>query len=312
MSRIVVGNRDGTLAVRLGRSVLERLAEEWPDLHLTVKTVPNDPPGAGRDGRTTDSDAEGSWPSHAPNRLVDALTRGAVDVAVIQLGQLSADLPPELTLAAVTRRGDQRLAVVARGYDDLAQVPTGAIVGVGSRRDAAFLRATYPGLVARALTQAPEAELARLSARRGYRLYLLGAAPGVAERAAEVLVRDCPGLQIAGTYAGSPSPCDEDDIVARITAAEPDVLCVAYGAPRQDLWIYRNLHRLGVPVCMGVGGALDFITGVAVRAPVWMRRAGLEWLHRLWRQPWRWRRMLALPRFVARVTAQRLSPDARR
>ena len=155
-------------------------------------------------------------------------------------------------------------------------------------------------------------ELARLSARRGYRLYLLGAAPGVAERAAEVLVRDCPGLQIAGTYAGSPSPCDEDDIVARITAAEPDVLCVAYGAPRQDLWIYRNLHRLGVPVCMGVGGALDFITGVAVRAPVWMRRAGLEWLHRLWRQPWRWRRMLALPRFVARVTAQRLSPDARR
>jgi len=164
MSRIVVGNRDGTLAVRLGRSVLERLAEEWPDLHLTVKTVPNDPPGAGRDGRTTDSDAEGSWPSHAPNRLVDALTRGAVDVAVIQLGQLSADLPPELTLAAVTRRGDQRSAVVARGYDDLAQVPAGAIVGVGSRRDAAFLRATYPGLVARALTQAPEAELARLSA----------------------------------------------------------------------------------------------------------------------------------------------------
>ncbi len=164
MSRIVVGNRDGTLAVRLGRSVLERLAEEWPDLHLTVKTVPNDPPGADRDGRTTDSDAEGSWPSHAPNRLVDALTRGAVDVAVIQLGQLSADLPPELTLAAVTRRGDQRSAVVARGYDDLAQVPAGAIVGVGSRRDAAFLRATYPGLVARALTQAPEAELARLSA----------------------------------------------------------------------------------------------------------------------------------------------------
>jgi len=92
------------------------------------------------------------------------LTRGAVDVAVIQLGQLSADLPPELTLAAVTRRGDQRSAVVARGYDDLAQVPAGAIVGVGSRRDAAFLRATYPGLVARALTQAPEAELARLSA----------------------------------------------------------------------------------------------------------------------------------------------------
>lgn len=155
-------------------------------------------------------------------------------------------------------------------------------------------------------------EVARLSARRGYRLYLLGAAPGVAERAAEMLARDCPGLRIVGTHAGSPSPCDEDDIVARVVAAEPDVLFVAYGAPRQDLWIYRNLHRLNVPVCMGVGGALDFIAGVAVRAPEWMRRAGLEWLHRLWRQPWRWRRMLALPRFATLVFRRRLLLGARR
>lgn len=154
-------------------------------------------------------------------------------------------------------------------------------------------------------------KMARLSAQKGYRLYLLGAAPGVAERAAAALVRDCPGLQIAGAYAGTPEPRDEDDIVARIVAADPDVLLVAYGAPRQDLWIYRNLHRLGVPVCMGVGGALDFVAGVAVRAPRWMQRAGLEWLHRLWRQPWRWRRMLALPRFVALVIQERLVSGAR-
>jgi len=155
-------------------------------------------------------------------------------------------------------------------------------------------------------------EIARLCAMRGYRMYLLGAAPGVAERAAEVLVRGNPGLAIAGCYAGSPQPCDEEEIVARIVAAAPDVLFVAYGAPRQDLWIHRNLERLGVPVCMGVGGAFDFVAGVAVRAPRWMRRAGLEWLHRLWRQPWRWRRMLALPRFVALVIKQRLLPGARR
>lgn len=164
MSRIVVGNRDGTLAVRHGRSVLERLAEEWPDLHLTVKTVANDPPGTDRDTRTAVPGAKDAWPSHSPNRLIDALTRGAVDVAVIQLGQLHTDLPPELTLAAVTRRGDQRSAVVAKGSNDLAHLPPGAIVGVGSRRDAAFLNATYPGLEVRAMTQAPEAELARLSA----------------------------------------------------------------------------------------------------------------------------------------------------
>lgn len=148
--------------------------------------------------------------------------------------------------------------------------------------------------------------IAEMSARRGYRLYLLGAAPGVAEKAAEVLRRKYPGVQIVGTYAGSPDPADEEEIVARIRAASPDFLFVAYGAPRQEMWIHRNLRRLGVPVCMGVGGTLDFIAGIAVRAPRWMRKMGLEWLHRLLYQPWRWRRMLALPRFAYLVVRQAL------
>jgi len=148
--------------------------------------------------------------------------------------------------------------------------------------------------------------IAQMSARRGYRLYLLGAAPGVADRAAAALIRDNPGLRIVGTYAGSPDPAQEEEIVSRITAAAPDFLFVAYGAPNQDLWIHRNLARLGVPVCMGIGGALDFIAGVAVRAPRWMRRIGLEWFHRLLCQPWRWRRMLALPKFMYLVMRQAL------
>lgn len=148
--------------------------------------------------------------------------------------------------------------------------------------------------------------IAEMSARRGYRLYLLGAAPGVAEKAAEALRRKYPGVQIVGTYAGSPDPAEEEGIIARIREASPDFLFVAYGAPRQDLWIHRNLSRLGVPVCMGVGGTLDFIAGVAVRAPRWMRKMGLEWLHRLLHQPWRWRRMLALPRFAYLVARQAL------
>jgi len=148
--------------------------------------------------------------------------------------------------------------------------------------------------------------IAQMSARRGYRLYLLGAAAGVADRAAAALIRDNPGLQIVGTYAGSPDPVQEDEIIAQIRAASPDFLFVAYGAPNQDLWIHRNLTRLGVPVCMGIGGTLDFIAGVAVRAPRWMRRIGLEWLHRLLRQPWRWRRMLALPKFTYLVMRQAL------
>lgn len=149
--------------------------------------------------------------------------------------------------------------------------------------------------------------LAALAAERGYRPFLLGARPGVAQRAAEVLVSQNPGLQIAGTYAGSPSLEEEEEIVARIAAARPDMLFVAYGAPAQDFWIYRNLSRLGVPLCMGVGGTLDFIAGVTPRAPVWMREHGLEWLYRLMRQPWRWRRMLALPRFALAIWRERLA-----
>src|SRR5262249_25285291 len=90
--------------------------------------------------------------------------------------------------------------------------------------------------------------LARRCAQKGYRLYLLGATPGVAEQAGENLQTLAPGLQIASTYAGSPAPAEEDAIIERIHAANADILCVAYGAPAQDLWIYRNLSRLPVAI----------------------------------------------------------------
>lgn len=144
-----------------------------------------------------------------------------------------------------------------------------------------------------------------LAAHKGYRLFFLGAAPGVAERMAAILKERFPGLKVAGTHAGSPRPDCEESIVSLVSVTRPDVLFVAYGAPQQDLWIARNLERLGVPVVMGVGGAFDFIAGEVRRAPAWIQRLGLEWLHRLWREPWRWRRMLALPGFVALVMRAR-------
>lgn len=147
-------------------------------------------------------------------------------------------------------------------------------------------------------------QIAGLAAERGYSLFLLGAAPGVAEEAAERLCRAYPRLMVAGTYAGSPATEEEDAIVERVRVARPTFLFVAYGVPAQDLWIARNLVRLEVPVAMGVGGAFDFISGRAQRAPEELRRLGLEWLHRLYREPWRWRRMLALPRFVWLVATQ--------
>jgi N-acetylglucosaminyldiphosphoundecaprenol N-acetyl-beta-D-mannosaminyltransferase len=140
--------------------------------------------------------------------------------------------------------------------------------------------------------------LAALAAQKDYSLFLLGAAPGVAVETAARLCETYPGLRIVGTHAGSPALEEEDEIVRMIQRAKPDILFVAYGAPQQDKWIARNLERLGVPVAMGVGGAFDFISGRTKRAPHWVQRLGLEWLHRLCHEPWRWRRMLALPKFV--------------
>jgi N-acetylglucosaminyldiphosphoundecaprenol N-acetyl-beta-D-mannosaminyltransferase len=131
----------------------------------------------------------------------------------------------------------------------------------------------------------------------------------VAEKTAAILSAENPGLIIAGTYAGSPSIREEDEICSRIEAAHPHILLVAYGPPRQDLWISRTMPRLRVPVAIGVGGSFDFVAGVAVRAPRWMRSAGLEWLHRLIREPWRWRRMLTLPRFAVAVIKAAIFPS---
>lgn len=141
-------------------------------------------------------------------------------------------------------------------------------------------------------------KIADAAARHGWKLFLLGARDGIAVLAANKLRAEHPNLQIVGTYAGSPSADEEDQIAAMVAQSGADILFVAYGGREQEHWIARNLPRLNVAACLGVGGAFDFVAGATERAPVWMRRAGIEWVHRLLRQPWRWRRMLRLPLFV--------------
>jgi N-acetylglucosaminyldiphosphoundecaprenol N-acetyl-beta-D-mannosaminyltransferase len=151
--------------------------------------------------------------------------------------------------------------------------------------------------------------IARRAAERGYRLFLLGAAPGVAREAAGHLERSIPGLRIAGTFAGTSLREGDEEAILRIRAADADVVLVAYGSPAQEYWIARTRERLGAAIAVGVGGTFDFLAGRVPRAPQWMQRSGLEWLYRLWREPWRWRRMLALPRFVLAVARARLSGE---
>lgn len=143
--------------------------------------------------------------------------------------------------------------------------------------------------------------IAERAAQEGWKLFFLGAAPGVADRAAEILMARYPGLKVVGTYSGSPAPYEEDELVEQVNASGADILFVAFGAPRQDLWIARNLPHLRVKMAMGVGGSFDFIAGIVPRAPQWMQRLGLEWLFRLIRQPWRIWRMMRLPRFLLAV-----------
>ena len=144
--------------------------------------------------------------------------------------------------------------------------------------------------------------LAEQAAQSGWRLFLLGAAPGVADQAASRFRELYPALEIAGTYAGSPDISQNEAIVSLINQSEADLLFVAYGAPNQDKWIARNQDVLStVRLAIGVGGSLDFVTGRSQRAPRWLQKLGLEWFYRLIKEPWRWRRMLALPQFAIRV-----------
>jgi len=149
-------------------------------------------------------------------------------------------------------------------------------------------------------------ELARLASRRGYRMFLLGAAEGVAQAAAARLVARYPGLQIAGTFGGWSRPEGDAETRAAVAAAAPvDILLVAYGAPWQERWIGRNAADLDVKLAMGVGGVFDFIAGRVRRAPRWLRRIGFDWLFRLAVQPWRWRRQLTIPQFLWQVLLER-------
>jgi len=144
-------------------------------------------------------------------------------------------------------------------------------------------------------------EICELAAAKGYKVFLLGAAPGVAVQAAVKLIFRLPSLQIVGVESGSPNPAMEKHLATVIRSSGADILFVAFGAPNQDLWIKRNLPHLGVKVAMGVGGTFDYLSGKVSRAPDWLQRAGLEWLYRLARQPWRIKRQLALVKFVWQV-----------
>ena len=201
---------------------------------------------------------------------------------------LVATVNPEFVMRA---RSDREFARVLDTAD--LCIPDGSGVVWAARRQGCSMPGPVTGvdLIPR---------LAELCVRRGWRMFLLGAAPGVAADLARTLGAQHPGLSVAH-FAGSADASADEETMAAVTAARPHVLLVAFGAPKQELWIDRARARFELPVAIGVGGSFDYLTGRVPRAPAWMRRAGMEWAFRLARQPWRAARMAVLPVYAYHV-----------
>jgi N-acetylglucosaminyldiphosphoundecaprenol N-acetyl-beta-D-mannosaminyltransferase len=149
-------------------------------------------------------------------------------------------------------------------------------------------------------------KLCELAANKGYKVFLFGAQEGVISQAAQVLLQRYPGLNIVGTKDGYVKEEEMPSVITAINTSQADLLFVALGSPKQELWMTRYLPALNVKVCQGVGGTFDVIAGHVKRAPRAFRMLHLEWLYRLLSQPSRILRQTALPIFVFRVLQKRL------
>lgn len=148
-------------------------------------------------------------------------------------------------------------------------------------------------------------ELMRQGERYRWKVYLLGSTPEVIRETAERLQLQYPGVIIVGYHDGYFGLEEDEKIIADIVKANPDILFVARGADSQEPWIAKYKSKLGVPIMMGVGGSFDVISGKSKRAPKAFQKMRMEWLYRLLREPTRYKRMLALPKFALKVVREK-------
>jgi N-acetylglucosaminyldiphosphoundecaprenol N-acetyl-beta-D-mannosaminyltransferase len=133
------------------------------------------------------------------------------------------------------------------------------------------------------------------------KIFLYGGAPEVAQKAAEYWREQAPNINIIGTYSGYHSEAEAEQLAQTLSQLQPQVILVGLGVPRQEFWIAQNRHLCPHAIWVGVGGSFDIWSGTKTRAPAWLGDNNLEWLYRLYQEPWRWRRMLALPRFAVKA-----------
>lgn len=137
------------------------------------------------------------------------------------------------------------------------------------------------------------------------KVFFYGGAPGVAAKTSEFWLSQIPGLVVVGTHSGFHSQQEEEQLRETFVQLQPQVIFVGLGVPRQELWIANNRHLCPQAIWIGVGGSFDIWSGIKTRAPGWLGNNNLEWLYRLYKEPWRWRRMLALPEFALKALIYR-------
>ena len=150
-------------------------------------------------------------------------------------------------------------------------------------------------------------ELMKLAPVKGWKFFLFGSAPGIADKAKLKAEELYPGIKIVGTRNGYFTAADEPEIISQIKNSRADVLLAALGVPKQEKWLAKFRDELQIPVSIGVGGTFDVMAGVVKRAPLWMQRAKLAWLFRAMLQPSRAGRLVALPKFVLKVHQQKVN-----
>ncbi|MDB5069886.1 MAG: N-acetylmannosaminyltransferase [Candidatus Eremiobacteraeota bacterium] len=258
---------------------------------------------------------------------VDAITRDEAVSAIVSLAHANAIPNPSTADANASSNPND---VNANTNPDAAAlvVTLGVEMVMAAQRDEEFRRVvngaalvtcdTIGLLLASRLRGGPLRErvtgvelvdslAARSAAGDGVRLYLLGGGGETALRAAEALRRTYPGVTIAGARDGYFGPDESDAVVAAIRASGANVLLAGLGSPKQELWLARYLGAAGCGVGIGVGGSFDVFAGNVARAPAFYQRAGLEWAYRLAKEPRRWRRQLALPRFALAALGEALT-----
>ena len=152
-------------------------------------------------------------------------------------------------------------------------------------------------------------EMCRRSVRHGYRHFLYGGGPGTAKKLRQRLESLVPGIRIVGSYTPPYRPLttvQEQRVISLVAAAQPDIVWVGLSTPKQERFMAHMVHRLDTRLMVGVGAAFDIHAGLLPEAPRWMKNSGLQWLHRLYREPRRlWRRYLSNnPRFLWQIALQ--------